>query len=212
MRKLIVCAAALCAAACLAESAKSAYVGLLKPGQAFAPAVEEASGAGHVPVVDTDEVFPAAFVEDFEVDGDVTKAVWQKAKSVPPPCPVRSTTPIPYKTDIRMVYSKTALYVAATLWQDMSKMVCKWDQRDQPVWADDNVEIFMYIPSEKGNRLYQYVVNPLGIVADICDDNRAYWTRGMKVKANRYDDRWTFEWKFPFKGIPVERYLGSLKR
>ena len=205
MRKLIVCAAVLCAAACFAESAKSAYVGLLKPGQAFAPAVEEASGAGHVPVVDTDEVFPAAFVEDFEVDGDVTKAVWQKAKSVPPPCPVRSTTPIPYKTDIRMVYSKTALYVAATLWQDMSKMVCKWDQRDQPVWADDNVEIFMYIPSEKGNRLYQYVVNPLGIVADICDDNRAYWTRGMKVKANRYDDRWTFEWKFPFKGIPVDR-------
>ena len=92
MHKLIVCAAALCAAACLAESAKSAYVGLLKPGQAFAPAVEEASGAGHVPVVDTDEVFPAAFVEDFEVDGDVTKAVWQMAKSVPPPCPARSTT------------------------------------------------------------------------------------------------------------------------
>ena len=33
MHKLIVCAAALCAAACFAESAKSAYVGLLKPGQ-----------------------------------------------------------------------------------------------------------------------------------------------------------------------------------
>jgi hypothetical protein len=66
-----------------AESAKSAFVGVLKPGEAFAPFHEEHTGAGQVPIVDTDEVFPAAYVDDFEVDGDVTKAVWSKAKSLP---------------------------------------------------------------------------------------------------------------------------------
>lgn len=198
-------AAAFCAVAGAVEGVKSAYVGVLKEGQSFAPVVEESAGAGFVPVVDTDEVFQAAYVEDFQVDGDVTKAVWRRAKSVPPMCPVRSSTPMPYKSDIRMVYSKTALYVGATLWQDMSKMTCKFDQKDQPIWTDDNVEIFLFIPSEKGNRLYQYGITPLGTTADLRDGALSYWTRGTKVKARRYNDRWTFEWKFPFAGIPVDR-------
>ena len=166
---IVVCAAHLA----VAQSVTSEFVPVREPGNVFDPIPEASGGNDTARLVDTTNVFTAAYVDDFAIDGDVTKAVWQKAKSIPPICPVRSTTPIPYNSDIRMVYSKTALYVSATLWQDMSKMVCKWDQRDQPVWGDDNVEIFMYIPSEKGNRLYQYVVNPLGIVADICDDNRA---------------------------------------
>lgn len=45
------------------------------------------------------------------------------------------------KSDIRILYSKTAIYIGATLWQDMAQMTAKWDQRDMPIWNDDNIEV-----------------------------------------------------------------------
>ena len=50
--------AASAVAADAAPAAKSEYVALLKPGEVFAPV--DATGAGLEPLVDTDEVFPAA--------------------------------------------------------------------------------------------------------------------------------------------------------
>ena len=197
-------------AAFVAEGvAQSPYVNLLKPGEVFA-AAEENAGAGLVSVVDTDFVFDATPVEDFAVDGDVGKAVWKGVKPIPGDfVPCRKQEPIPYRSEIRLAYSKTALYVAATLWQDMKVMTAKWDQRDQATWDDDNLETFLYIPSDKGNRFYQYVINPLGTIADLCDENRAYWTKGMKLEVRRFDDRWTLEWKIPFKGIPTDRPIAG---
>ena len=95
-------------AASAAEAAKSAYVAVLKPGEVFAP-IEDAVGAGVEPVVDTDEVFPAAFVEDFAVDGDMEKAVWRKAARLPEPVKYNNRGEMPYRSDIRLLYSKTAL-------------------------------------------------------------------------------------------------------
>jgi len=191
-------------AASAAEKAKSAYVAMLKPGEVFAP-VEEMAGAGVEPVVDTDEVFPAVYVEDFDLDGDMTKEVWRRARKVPDLLDRRTKSPTACKSDIRILYSRTAIYIGATLWQDMSKMTAKWDQRDMPIWNDDNIEIFIHAPSEKGNRLYQFALNPLNSFADLCDGNKAYWVRGNKHATRRFDDRWTLELKLPFKGIPMER-------
>ena len=183
-----------------APAAKSAYVPLLKPGEAFAP-IEDAAVAGVEPVCDTDEVFPAAFVEDFAVDGDMEKAVWQKAARLPEPVKYRNAGPIPYRSDIRLLYSKTALYVGATLWQDMSQMTAKWDQRDQAVWNDDNVEVFLFVPGPNGNRLCQFVLNPINALADLCDGDKSFWVRGCKHATQRFDDRWTMELKLPFDGM-----------
>ena len=106
------------------------------------------------PVVDTDEVFHAAYVEDYSVDGDMGKDVWGKVQPVPALMLRGGEKEMPFKIDIRLLWSKTAIYIGATLWQDMASMVCKWDQRDQAIWDDDNIEIFLYAPTEKGNRLY----------------------------------------------------------
>ncbi len=202
------CIVSLCfAIAASAEGVRSRYVPVLANGDVFAPAesaMDMSSGT-----VDTDVVFEAARTEDFAVDGDVSKPIWRKAKPIPGVARKGAAWPAQLKTDIRFLYSKTAIYVAATLWQDMSKAVFKWDQRDMPVWDDDNVELFMLLKTDRGNDLYQYVVNPLGTVADIRNGNRAYWTRGMEVKASRYPDRWTFEMKMPFAGIPMDRPISG---
>ena len=198
--------AAACAAfsACAADIAKSAYVALLNPGEVFAP-VDAGTGAGVEPVVDTDEVFPAAYVDDFTVDGDMEKAVWRKAKRVPEPVDRLRKAEMECKSDIRILYSKTAIYIGATFWQDMSQMTAQYDQRDMPVWNDDNIEVFLFAPSENGNRLYQFVLNPIDSFADLRDGIKNYWLRGNKHATRRFGDRWTLEMKLPFAGIPIER-------
>ena len=105
MKRLSVLACVFCTAvmsAAAAPAAKSAYVAMLKPGEVFAP-VEGASGAGIEPVVDTDEVFPAAYVEDFTIDGDMTKAVWQRAKCVPEMSRWLKKGAMECKSDIRIL-------------------------------------------------------------------------------------------------------------
>ena len=170
----------------------------------FAP-IAEVSGASLEPVVDTDEVFPATYVEDFTVDGDLEKAVWKKATPISPLLARKTKKPQSLRSDIRVLYSKKAIYIGATLWQDMSKMVCRWDQRDAALWNDDNLEIFFYIPGAGGNHLYQFLINPIDAFTDVRDGNKNYWTRGSKHGTRRFSDRWTAELKLPFDGIPMDR-------
>ena len=198
----VICGTALAASA--AEKAKSAYVAMLKPGEVFAP-VDAAAGVGVEPVVDTDEVYPAAYVEDFTVDGDMEKSVWQKAKRVPEMSRWLKKGEMSCKSDVRILYSKTAIYVGATLWQDMAQMHAQYDQRDMPIWNDDNVEVFLFAPSENGNRLYQFVLNPINSFADLRDGIKNYWLSGNKHATKRFGDRWTMELKIPFAGIPMDR-------
>ena len=187
--------------------ARSGFVPMIAPGDAFAPV--NATMDASADTVDTDVVFEAVRTEDFTVDGDLTKPVWRKARPIPSIARKGQAWPAELKSDIRFLYSTNAIYVAATLWQDMSKVVCKWDQRDMPVWNDDNLELFMLLKTERGQDLYQYAVNPLGTIADLRNENRAYWTRGMKIKANRHPDRWTFELRIPFAGVPMDRPISG---
>ena len=172
--------------------------------QAVFEPIAEVSGASLDPVVDTELVFPAAYVEDFTVDGDMEKAVWKKATPLPPLLSRKTKKPPKCRSDIRILYSKKAIYIGATLWQDMSQMVCKWDQRDAALWNDDNLEMFLHIPGEGGNLLYQYLINPIGAFTDLRDGNKNYYTRGAKHATRRFADRWTAEIKLPFGGIPMD--------
>ena len=114
------------------------------------------SFAAPQPVVDTDEVFQASYVEDFALDGDVGKPVWGNAKAIPR-IMFQGGKPLPYRDNVRVMWSKTALYIGATMWQDVSKAEFKWDQRDMPTWNDDNLELFLFVPLDNGkNGLFQF--------------------------------------------------------
>ena len=153
------------------------------------------------PVVDTDEVFPAAYTADYKLDGNLDKPVWKTAKVLPQNM-YQHGKPLPYKDEIRVLWSKTAIYIGATMWQDLSKALFKWDQRDMPTWGDDNLELFLFIPLENGkNGLFQFVINPLGTIADLLDGNVVWSNDGIETVAKRYDDRWTLECRIPFAGM-----------
>ena len=106
---------------------------------------------------------------------------------------------------MRLAYSRTTLYVGAVLMQNMQTCMFKWDQHDLPVWNDDNVELFLFVPGEEKNRLCQFVINPLGTVADLRDDNINWYAPGLKVKTERFADRWVLEMKIPFASIGYDR-------
>ena len=161
------------------------------------------------PLVDTDEVFPAEYVEDFELDGNLAKDVWKKAEVLPGQR-VGGGKALPYKDEIRLLYSRTALYVGATLWQDLSKANFKWDQRDMPTWGDDNLELDLFLTLENGNNgVYQFIINPLGTVADLLDGNINYSNDGIETKAVRLGDRWILEYRIPFAGLPMDRPIAG---
>ena len=52
----------------------------------FATPIPEAAGGNDTArLVDTPEVFSAAYVQDFAIDGDMSKKVWRNAPSIPAP-------------------------------------------------------------------------------------------------------------------------------
>ena len=194
------------AAVAFAESKSSAFVAVMDPEQAFAPVAADANGGAASAIVDCPDVFEAVLTDDFAVDGDVGKAVWKKAKPVGD---LRTRDgdhgPMKVKSEIRLLYSANALYVGATFWQPMDRMLARYDQHDMPVYSDDCLEMFLFVPREKGPDMYQWAFNPIGAYLDMKGDNKNYWTKGIQVKTRRFDDRWTLEVKMPFEGIPVER-------
>ena len=157
-------------------------------------------------VVDTDVVFDAPFIcEDFSPDGVLDEEVWRKARAIDQVRNVYSKKALPYSADIRLAYSRTAVYVGAVLTQNMQTCVFKWDQHDLPIWNDDNLELFLFVPGDEANHLCQFVINPLGSVADLKDGNINWNASGMEVKAARFEDRWVLEMKIPFAAIGCER-------
>lgn len=184
---------------------------------AFGLALPMAAFAAEQPVVDTDVVFRAPYTEDFEIDGSLANPIWQVAETLPPICHDKNQNggrPLPYRADIRVAYSKAALYYGGTVYQNMNTCIAKWDQHDLSIWDDDNLELFLFVPGDDGNILYQLVINPLGSVADLKDGNINWNAEGIAIKTKRYDDRWTIEVRLPFASLPMERpapgdYIGA---
>ena len=157
-------------------------------------------------VVDTDMVFVAEETDDFAIDGEVDgKEVWCRAKPIGALVDRFKKGPLERGPEIRLLYSSTALYVGAVVHQQMDTMMARCDQRDLPVWNDDNLEIFLFVPSRPTPKLIQFAINPLGSFADLRDGNIAYTAKGIEIKTKRFSDRWTAEVKLPYDGLPIDR-------
>ena len=172
--------------------------------------VMPAAGTAAVTLTDAKEEFSAAFVtKDFGLDGSFSRKEWDAAMPLPPLVLCADGAPYPYRGTVKVLYSKTALYVGGEMFQPMDSARAQYDQRDQPIWEDDNVEFSLCLPFNGVPTPYHFVVNPLGSIADLRNGNREYWARKRDAKAIRHGDRWTFEWKLPYAGIPMDRPIAG---
>ena len=137
--------------------------------------VMPAAGTAAVTLTDVKEDFSAAFIaEDFEPDGSFKRKEWESAAPLPPLVLCVDGSPYPYRGTVKVLYSKTALYVGGEVFQPMDSARVQYDQRDQPIWEDDNVEFSLCLPVDGAATPYHFVINALGSIADLKNSNREY--------------------------------------
>ncbi len=204
---LMVCIVSTTAFAAGAKSVASEFVPVCAPGEAFRPIPNAAGGKETTRLVDTTNVFTAAYVKDFEVDGDVSKPEWKGAELIDTFLPIKGRGEFGYATELKLLYSDTALYIGATFFQPMAELLAKYDQDDQPVYNDDCLEVMLFVPAGKGENLIHIAVNALGSCWDAVNSRPVWNVRRRKIAAKRYGDRWTLEMKLPFASLHVERPL-----
>lgn len=163
------------------------------------------AAAGSNSAIDVKNVkFSAAYVPaDFKVDGNLDKAVWKNAPAAPEFI-TRHGGKMRNKSVVKMVYSPNALYISARCFQDMSKLTARWDQDDQAVWNDDDVEVFIDVPGERGG-FHQIGFNALGSIADLRNGDSKWNAARRQIKVKRFKDRWDLEFKIPFSSLGMNR-------
>ncbi|MBQ6470934.1 MAG: hypothetical protein IJJ33_03040, partial [Victivallales bacterium] len=164
----------------------------------IAPRHSQAEAAGEFP--DCPDVrFASHFLEqDFEPDGNEGKPVWSIPSSEG--FVKRDGTPGAVRSEIRFRHSDSSLYLCAVLWQEMDKMTAQYDQHDMPVWNDDCLEMFLDVPAQK-TAFWQFVFNPIGAYADLCNGDLKQNVRNIQVKTARHNDRWILEARLPFASL-----------
>ena len=194
----------LCAVA-QAKSVTSDFVSVLGPEEVFAPIPEATGNVDISRLVDTPVVFDASYSSDFEVDGDLEKKVWAGVPAYTDFLAAKNKAKFPYKTEMKMRYSSKALYLGFTLYQPMDEIKAQYDQDDQPIYNDDNVELLFYVPSKLGENMLHVCINALGSCFDEKDDRKVWTLRGRKIKTKRFKDRWTLEMKVPYTALGIEQ-------
>ena len=204
MKQIIMIFAVAAAAMASAKSVTSEFVPVRAPGNVFDPIPEASGGNDTARLVDTTDVFTAAYVDDFAIDGDMTKSVWRKVASIAPLVPMKGRE-FGYATDVKLLYSSSALYIGATFCQPMDKLRAQYDQDDQAVYNDDCMEVLFMVPAGKGENMLHLSINALGSCYD-AKNGRSVWNlKKREIKTKRLGDRWTIEAKFPFAGLGIER-------
>ena len=109
--------------------------------------------------------------------------------------------PAPEKTEMRLCYDESNLYVAVTAFDgDIPGLVRKGTATRKQLWADDGVELFL--DCERGYRTYrQVMINVDGAHSEGTGRGSVPDTPGLEARTRIYGDRWTMEIVVPLAGV-----------
>ncbi len=116
--------------------------------------------AGEITAPPTLRVLPT---EDFEVTGDGSHPAWQKTAWVK--LNKRGTGPHDYETRIKVLYSKTGLYVHMDATDSRLTSTMQEDFLD--LWTEDVFEAFLWT-DERHAVYFEYEISPLGYELPAC--------------------------------------------
>jgi hypothetical protein len=111
--------------------------------------------------------------------------------------------PVSQRTEVRVVYSPTTLYVGISCYDDdATRIISKEMQRDQKLWRDDAVDVVLDTFDDDRNA-YLFETNPNGARTDalITDEGRDFnldWNGVWEVGARRTSEGWFAEMAIPF--------------
>jgi predicted TIM-barrel fold metal-dependent hydrolase len=104
--------------------------------------------------------------EDFEVAGDGSNAAWKKAEWEP--LHRRTKNGLPYETRIKVLYSKTGLYVLMDATDQKITATLKEDFLN--LWTEDVFEVFLWT-DEQHPLYFEYEISPLNFELPILIPN-----------------------------------------
>lgn len=140
------------------------------------------------------------------VDGVLDEQVWQEASKSSDflmQAPIDGE-PAKKKTEIQIVYTSDAIYVAATMYDDEEHIVNTL-KRDNFTGSDAFCVLFDPV-NQKSNG-FGFGVNVLGAMTEVLiteDGSDDSWDNRWKTIAKSYVDRWTVEMEIPFKTLRYE--------
>ena len=161
-------------------------------------------------------VIPDDTVSAVRLDGELNDAIWQTAPAVTAFVqrdPSEGAPPT-YRTEARVAYSSTGIYVAVRAWDpEPEKIVGFLTRRDEQSSSD---WIRVMIDSYHDRRTaYEFAVNPVGVKQDAYwyNDNSAdrSWDAVWDVVVNRDGSGWRAEFHIPFSQLRFSaRHDGSV--
>lgn len=105
--------------------------------------------------------------DDFEVTGHGSSVNWKKTPWEP--LPHRTTNGLSYETKVKLLYSKTGLYV---LMEATDKKITASLDDFQDLWNEDVFEIFLW-PDQRHTTYFEYEISPLNKELPILIPNHA---------------------------------------
>ena len=139
------------------------------------------------------------------IDGMADDACWKAVKPIDFRLLDGDTKKPTYPTSARLAASRKALFVAFRCTEPgMGKLVSTERARDDNVWADDSVEMFLRLGAEPKRDYYQLTVNPHASVYDALGGDKAAWSpKELKVAVHKGKDFWSAEIAIPFSAMKL---------
>ncbi len=143
-------------------------------------------------------------VDKIKLDGQLDEAFWFDCQIL---TDFIQNTPVAgakssKKTEVRITYSDDAIYVGATMFDDIDSMTTTLSQRDDLGNADWFAVVFD--PYNAGTIGFAFLVTSAGVqidelhdVENIDDNWNAVWQSAVQI----YEDRWVVEMKIPFSAL-----------
>jgi hypothetical protein len=132
------------------------------------------------------------------IDGNLTDAVWQNSKELE--LYNSAAGKLINKTEAYVAYDDQNLYLAFKCYESqMDKMAKTWnhvEERDNGIWEDDCVELFIDPIASKTDSVYQFIINSSSVIFD-SKYGEVNWDSDIEVSTRYYDKYWTIELSIP---------------
>jgi hypothetical protein len=183
---------------------RSIFLFLLFVGSSFADDNPDSTST-FIPNIKPELNIPRLTAENIKIDGDLSEYVWEKAavaSNFTEISPGDNAKP-EVETEARVFYDKEYIYFGFTCYEnDMKSLRASMSDRDK-MYADDWVGPFIdtYGGLKQGFEMY---CNPKGIQGDLSwstNNEDSNFDLIYDSEAKIYKDRWTAEFRIPFKSL-----------
>ncbi len=143
------------------------------------------------------------------IDGKLTEAIWQQTPTIRQFYRLGSGLPVDNQCKVWLAADSEAIYVAVSCVEPfLPERLLKYSKKDEPVWQDDGIEIFLD-PGRSKDSYAQIIINSAGVIMDgYCQSKtnsklEVGWDSGAKVEVKTDQDGWNMEVRIPFAQLPI---------